>query len=643
MTNSSHIRSALVRAALDHVPPLIQKDLINQCDFRKEYGIKSDALLEFGGTDISIQRSKLFEAVRDVFTGRPKITVVDTSGRDWKVFTDGKEGKPPRILISRNRSSYTLPDYFTTLSPDSAVRLCLLEEIASNVNLPATATETWRNILSERELEDEEVDLFHSEIRDTPARIAQSIPDEIRREHDDVSFLVPASRRYFARLIGEYDKSSSIRDYAAGAGKKFMEELSALRPYDGFLSSLFLSSHSALTSEINVKHLEDKEIIQAFEFLVEQGDKLSQLGAVEVGLRILPERPEIETLLIRLVKQIRDGDIDGSKSGFKLFSSMFVLVDGELSRTRIFSDVPPFFRRLASLAQAALIQRKIISTSIDTDSLCKEALNFCGEWFCLQSLADMRLEPRWNPDFAEVSQMKADFFGRLIIAGKKYEKNILNSKLQSLLLSADPGSLLSVIDSLQLYFPGPLEGEGISPNAMPDDITKAVDVQLKESEAGYSSFIALVNSALIFRVDQSQVEMATEALKVSNHSLANIESYSQLLYILRGLAIVAAVSRDRALADEVRILARRYRQDAQYALPIDAALTICLIASASQHDLKDWRESVGDWLTELAFEDFQGAEGEIFYSRLRHLCHVVPELWVSCGKAEAALRASLKK
>ena len=356
-------------------------------------------------------------------------------------------------------------------------------------------------------------------------------------------------------------------------------------------------------------------------------------------MRILPERPEIEASLVRLVEQIRDDDVDGSMSGFKLFSALFILVDGELSRTRLFADCPPFYRRLASLAQAALIQRETVAAPIEIDSFCEWALNVRGEQFYLQSLADMRLEPRWKPDFSEASQMKADFLGRLMIAGKNYEKNIGSSELQALLVGSEIGSLHSQIEFPRPYFPGPLEGQETSPNPLPDELMEAVEAQLKANEVGPSSFIALVNSALIFRVDQSQVEMAAEALKIGRHRLANIEDRSQLLAILNGLATVSAVSRGKALADELRLLVRRYRRDTQYALSLDEAFRICLVASASRSDLKDWRESVGDWLTELAFEDFQGKEGEALYSHLQCLCHVVPELWVSCGRADAALAA----
>ena len=212
MINSSYVRSSLAQAALEHVPPLIRKALIEQRDFREEYGFRADAIIAFSDTGISIPRSELFEAIRSVFTDRSEVVVTDTGGRDWKVFAEGREGEQPRILISSNDQRYNLPD-FTALSPDSAIRLRSLDETASDVNLPADSINSWRGILSARSLEDDEVDQFINEFRDTPVHIARSLRAEIQKGQSSTSSLVPPSRRYFARLVGEYDNSSSISDY----------------------------------------------------------------------------------------------------------------------------------------------------------------------------------------------------------------------------------------------------------------------------------------------------------------------------------------------------------------------------------------------------------------------------------------------
>lgn len=256
----------------------------------------------------------------------------------------------------------------------------------------------------------------------------------------------------------------------------------------------------------------------------------------------------------------------------------------------------------------------------------------------MQSLTDMRIEPRWNPNLAMASQIKADYFGRIMIAAKNFEGNI-NGKLSNLVLGIGPGSLHSLSKFPLPYFPGPLEGAEEAPNILPSVISEAIETQLDAVEVGPSSFIALVNSALIFRVSSDQAELAADALKLGNYRLTNVEDRSQLLATLNGLATVAAVARSRALADELRILIRRYRSGAQYALSIEEIIRICLVAAASRADLNDWRDFTGDWLTELAFGYLEDDEGEVFHSHLQCLCHAVPDLWVSCGRADAALRS----
>jgi hypothetical protein len=66
---------------------------------------------------------------------------------------------------------------------------------------------------------------------------------------------------------------------------------------------------------------------------------------------------------------------------------------------------------------------------------------------------------------------------------------------------------------------------------------------------------------------------------------------------------------------------------------------MCLVASAGREDLMEWRQFAGEWLTELAFGEFEGNEGEVLHSHLLALLHSVPGLWVSCARADAALQA----
>lgn len=638
MTNTPYERAVMVSAALKAVPPLIRKSLLNELSFREEYGLKTEAIIALGPYGISVQRSKLFNAVRAVLAGKAPVELTDAEDRTWKLINDACEEELPNLVLSSDQQRLVLPD-FSILSGISAIRIRSLEESASDVNLPLRDQEKWRSILEARPLEDDEVDTFHGDIYDTPAHVEATIRSEITAGNSSVSSLVPNSRRYFERLVGAYDGNASIKDYAVGPGREVIRQLTEWRPYEGFLFSLLLSSHAALTAEINTDHLDREELEEAFEYLEKHGDMLSRLGAFEVGLRILPDRPEVESFLLRLVQRIRGDDTESKNSEFKLFSALFILVDGELARTRLLVGAPPFYRRLASLAQAALIHRQLAQSGIDFDHFSQWAFSSRGEHFYMQSLVDMRAEPRWNPDLAVAPQLQADFFGRIIIAGSNFQENLSGGELRNTILGVGEQSLIKLCELLRPYLPGPLEGAEDSQNTLPDDLARVIEEQLDREEVEAASFITLVNSAMIFRITSVHAELAAKALKLGNYTIANLEGKSHLVGILNGLAAVAAVSRNPALADELRILVRRYRHDSQYGFSVEEAMRMSLVASAAREDPMEWRGFAGNWLTELAFGELEGNEGEVLHSHLSALLHSAPELWVSCARADAALQA----
>jgi hypothetical protein len=635
-----YVKLARANAALKILPQFIRTALLEDDDFRKEYGVTADAVVCFSD-DVYFQRSDLFSAVREFLAVGLAKEIIDKNGQKWKLENISGEGELPALALSRGEQRFILPSIIG-FSPGTTTRLLCLDKAASDVNLPNSSLDKWRNILSEHTLEDDEVDAFYSEFQDTPTEWIKSIRSQIINGFSAPS-LVPTSRRYFERLVGVYDGSASICDYAVGNGRAFFKQLSEWRPYEGFLFSLFLSAHSALTTEVNVDHLDSEELIRAFEFLDKHGDTISQLGAIEVGLRIVPSRPELETIFIHLIEQIRDDDCDGQHSCFKLISALFILVDGELSRKKLFTSEPPFYRRLAALSHAALIHSQLANSGIDIDSFSEWALNNRGEQYYFQSLADMRIEPLWDPNLVAAKQIKAEFFGRITNTARIYEQNIKDSKLFDLILGDSSTSLQSLCKFPYPFYPGPLEGAQNNPIRLPAEICDAIATQLSAEEVTPSSFIALVYSARIFRIDANQADLAVKALRLGNHRLANVDDKSQLLAILNGLATVAAITRNSALADELRNLVRRYRYDAKYTLSIEDAVGICLVASASRTVLKDWRDFVGDWLTELAFGNLTDDGGKVLYSSLQYLCNVVPELWVSCGRAGAALKAYIMR
>ena len=76
----------------------------------------------------------------------------------------------------------------------------------------------------------------------------------------------------------------------------------------------------------------------------------------------------------------------------------------------------------------------------------------------LQSLADMRQEPRWDPRFAAPSQIKSEFIGRIMICAGRYRQTVKKSTIDDLLYSDESDSLRSYSSLFSSFIPGPLEG-----------------------------------------------------------------------------------------------------------------------------------------------------------------------------------------
>lgn len=629
-----------LRALEDIVPPLMRESLLAKPAFLREYGLDEHAPdIFFENPVVSFQGAALFRAVRNVLSGTSTEEVTDTENRKWKLKNVSKEGPLPSLALFRDETRFRAPSGFLSLSPDKETRLRLLEKASSEFNLPHDAENAWRKILERRPLEYGEIEEFDEDFLDTPTYAARIIRGKTKDGQFPLSSLVPPSRRYFERLVGKYDGSVSVRDYAARGGGAFLRELSEREPYDGFLASLLLSSHPATTAEIPVDGLDEDDFIRACDFLEKHGDRVSQLGAVEVGFRALPSMPGIKPRIARLTKLIRDDEADGTAGGFNLFSTLFLLADGELSRARLFSSEPPFYRRLAALSQAALIHRQLAGSNMDVDRLHKNAVAARGLIHCMQSLVDMRLEPLWLSGTSwEGHRIRENFLGRIVGAATKYRPNIKDGELFDLILGTERESIL-LAHPFARYSMSPLDGTEDRLQDMPVKISETINGQLGADEVCPQSFAALMNSVSLYRLDSGHAELAAKALRFCRHQISGIENQTHLSVMLNGLATIAAVARSHVLADELRTLVRRYRRDVRHPVPVEEEAVLCLAAAASRTDLEGWTEFVGDWMTELAFEAKEN-EAKSLLSQLEQLCHIVPDLRISCGRARAALKVS---
>ena len=158
------------------------------------------------------------------------------------------------------------------------------------------------------------------------------------------------------------------------------------------------------------------------------------------------------------------------------------------------------------------------------------------------------------------------FIGRIMNSAVRFRNMDKNSPIHDLLYSESSNSLRKYSDLFYAYLPGPLEGTEKQQDNLPSGFAETIKDQLGSKQTGPSKFAAFVNFGLVFGLNEELSQLAVHALRSANYRLRNVEDRAQLVAELSGLAVVAAATRNTALADAIRIVVRRYRADAGFAL-----------------------------------------------------------------------------
>jgi hypothetical protein len=612
-------------------PPSIRVSTLDDEGFRERFGFFTEAVVNLGLDGASFVRSELFGAVRNVLGDKlSEGSVTAKNGLQWMLLISGSEAV---IVRAVDGAKISLPD-FSCLAPDRATRIAWFDHQTEQFELKDAQSIKWRGILDERSLADEEVDFLLSEIRLTPLYVAGSIASHLRSKTINVSSLVPSDIRYYERLVGEQSDQVDVESFIATSATSVIRSMIEKEPLEGLKRAMLLSAHPSFAQIVPLSEIQPQIVEQCFEWLVEKGDRISQLGGIECGLAHLNLLPELEQYLVKIVQCFLTDDPDDPSDRLNLLCSVVVLVDGELARTGIARGKPPFWRRLAAITHASTIERKIVAASGKPATFNKWAMQSRGRLYYMRSFLDLRIEPRWLPDFILPDQLKAEFIGRIATAAHVNKSKVKTVELADLLFG-NGGGVQAQVKFPHSCLPGPLEGGSPAIVDMPLDRESAFRKDLEADPLTSKSFAALVNSAFIFRIGPQLAQLSAHALRRAKYQLRRDRDRSESFALLIGLASVAAVTRSSELAGEVRILVRAVRR-ADRDLEPENELRIALTAAAAHSENAEWCEFVGDWLSELAFEDMTHEGALILAQHIQVLCALESNLWETCSKAESA-------
>lgn len=624
MANYDSMRAYIASHMINLFPSLVRAELLSDSTLLEEIGLTTDATVSFGYKDIAFSRSALFKAIRSAFKNtEEEFYLDDVNGNSWSLRHH--PGERPAFSLSRG-GERLLNHSFWPLCNDADKRFSLFETEAKDRSLSKDEWERWGAVLSAPTISDDDVSDLLLDLERSPSHIEALLRQEFQGAINKFSTLVPDNIRYYERLVGKYFGSNNIDEYCKVELKGYFDS----RIESGVTENDFLICiHKSISAVVSNGLVDEVSYQSIATRAIETCHPILLISCLEVG--ILNFRDSSAAIIKKLFECISSPK---TLDNLRLFCSMAVFVDGELARLQIFKGVPPFYRRLASFAQSALIVKVGLERGVAFDKVEQWAFQQRGLYFFCQSFVDLIEEPRWLPMYLTAEQFINELYGRANnVCQEANTSEVVEYLKKELML----GSRLN----LHSFLPGPLEGNS-APVVVPDEISNLLAKHIN-GEASFESYKVLMNSAPFWKIGDEYLDRAVSLLESAQHKLAAVNDKDSVYQVLNGLAQVACMTRSKKLAASVTILCRLYRDYIDVDSEPENYLAIGFVAGAAFEDKNGWAEYIGQWCTELAYLPISEDSIERMELMLERLCILEPYLYYTCSKALDIFRMLSRK
>lgn len=616
------------------LPMFLRRKLVDERSFRQKIGFEAEEFVTFG-EDIVFSRLLFFETASEALSvDRGQFEIEDKAGKRWILSREQISNGRVALKFANDSKSFFAPEFFVFL-PDASERLRELDVVLKDHGFPLSGLSEWRDLLMDRALTIDELEEFSEDIMKTPFAFLKVFRRKIESTNVSAEDMVPKDIEYFENLSGK-GEHDTLPDLVSEVISGLVANYLAWDDEVGPRMALLLCSHPSISNVIASSGIKEQQLIELAEWVRDNGDIFSKVGVVEVALSAAYNLPELERVLDDIVQQIIALDPEDKSGPLQLMMSFIVLVESEISRTRVLKNWPTFQRRLATFSHAALLTRES-ANRVDVEHLSAWSMEKHGQRFYLQNLIDLRSEPRWLPDYADPHQLKQELLGRLYNAVGSVSRGLPDGPLRDILDPQNPESSFNRTRTLKSSFPGPLEGSDSSlRNPTPKELEDALDESLSGGMLTAKSVTVLINTTGLFRVGSEKAEKAVELIRASNFRFAENMGDAERFSFVRGLAEVASRLRSQGLARSVRAVARSHRDEPSNERRYSEEVIVCLIAAAAFEEFDAWREFLGGWLTELCFNVSKGDADELEAS-VEMICSIEPRLRSELGAGLGAL------
>lgn len=597
-------------------PSFIRSEILKDSSFCREIGIGADAVITFGNSICSFSRTKLYTSIREAFASKDQCSEIkDENDELWVVSIEGTTSCSIKI---KNHSEEFNNDGFWPLNPNVEQRTLQFNDIAITRHLAKQDIDNWNSLLL-NELSNEDATRLIADLECTPSYLEELLKFEAQEERSKFDTLVPNNAKYYERFVGVHENSENIVEYSSNELQKHLGGKTVSH------FELLICANVSISKALSLNISDESQFVSLIEKSISWNNPFMLIGCLEIGLSNYSVT--LKDQIYRIFQCLLS---DETKEQLKLLSSLFVFVDGELSRLGIFKNKPPFYRRLAAFSQASLISKVSVEEAVRFKDMEKWAMDQRGLIFFSQSFIDLRLEPRWLPGYISSNQLQDEILGRINGALNNTSERDFAKTIHQELTKDKPLPFSA-------FFSGPLEGN-IEPNEIPDDVRKTLEDKMG-GEASLDTFTALINLTHICKVDSKYAELAASLLENTQHQLEGNVDKEAIYHALNGLATVSATLRSKKLAASVMILARVYREYLNVNNAPENILAIGIVAAAAYSNKDEWAEYIGQWAFEIANIHLEKNSKNSLASMINELCVLEPYLYYTCSRTLEILDA----
>lgn len=623
-----------IRTLLGIFPHFVRRELVSDRSFRRLIGLEANEYVTFG-RDTVFARTEFFEEVAKVLSGfADQAEIGDQAGNQWFLSLEKNSAGEKLLRISSEETSFLSSEFFGFF-PEAEDRLRGFEAALQIHGFASNGLESWKAILNDRSITGEEIEILAADLERTPYSFTKDFKSKIEAPEICAADMVPQEIEYFENLCGKA-ASMTLLDYVTEVVPEVFSNYLEWSEDEGPRMALLMSSSALICQKLEPLIMGDEQFIELAKWARDHGDVFSKVGLIEISLNASQRFPDLAEILNEIVQQIISLEPTDKSGPLLVMMSFIVLVESEVSRTRVLCHWPPFRRRLASIAHAALLAREAIDRT-DVEDLCAWILRHHSAQFYLQNLLDLRVEPRWFPDLVDPASLKQELLGRLFNAARGIEGGLCEGAISATLGLSDKDTEFNKQRKISSFFPGPLEGHEDSPKSpIPQNLDEELDRLLSETKLTSQSIVALANTSGVFHIDSGKAERTVEIIRESNFRFGEQLNDNERIMLLHRLAEAASRLRNESLARSVRALARVYREGTDDGDKFSLEVSVCLKAAGAFKEYAAWAHFIGEWINELCFGVARESSHTLL-SSVEHICEIEPRLRSELGTGIAAL------